>query len=65
MQKYKDANGERLILGAKYFGYNKGVYILIEIGTTNSTLIKILSGRGVPVHKPRATSMSNAWLRRY
>jgi hypothetical protein len=64
LKQFKDRDGVQLSLGVEYAGFRKGTYVIIEIGATQSTVMKIRSGRGVPVHKLATTLMGNGWLRR-
>jgi hypothetical protein len=60
---YCDNDGKRLVVGWLYAGYNPGAYVVVKPGKVRSVVAKILSGRGVPVRKPRPMTIHNAWLR--
>ena len=62
--KYNDRNGLRVVVGKKYYGYTRGVFIAVFVGPYCSLVQKITSAKGVPVQKPKLTSVHNWWLRR-
>lgn len=63
-EKYKDKNGEQLLLGVDYYGSARGTYRIIARGPYYCVVEKIASGRGVKIAKPKPHTLSNKWLRR-
>jgi len=63
--KNQDRNGQPLVKFGLYYGYNKGLYELQDWDSTGMCWVKkVLSGRGVIVHKPKIRRMGIGWLRR-
>ena len=62
--KYKDANGKPISHDVPYYGHNKGHYQVVHPGPHASLVQKTHSGKGLPVAKPKLTTLHNAWLRR-
>ncbi len=67
MKHPTDKTGKPLVVGGLYTGYNPGVYKLLDYETHKhldiSIVLKVTSGRGVPVNKPKPKKMGNGWLR--
>lgn len=68
MRYPRDRDNELLVVGSLYRGYNKGIYKLVDCESlkhsSRSIVMKVLSGRGVAVHKLKTRTMANAWLRK-
>jgi hypothetical protein len=60
---YCDRNGDRIKEWGFYTGYNPGVYRVLLVGKTHSQVVKVVSGKGIPILKSYPLYLDNWWLR--